>query len=179
MRHSYWPRSGDTRGTLGDGIKLAACTPGSHSVFCCCLFCPCLFFYFTIDHSFHCRWHQTLDLSKNQIAQLPLSFRCMLRLERLILSQNCLSSISGEEFTASLTCLDVSHNCLTTLDYFAECLGRRCFQLETLNLSFNKLDSETTTMLEQTVVPKWALQMKWLRQVEWIPQHQKKSTTNG
>lgn len=69
---------------------------------------------------------------------------------------------------ASLKFLDVSHNCLTQLDDFTECLGRRCFQLEELNLTHNEL--RITEFLDQVVLPKWSLQMKSLRKVTWTPQ---------
>jgi len=93
-----------------------------------------------------------------------------------MLSHNSIAEVSGEEFMASLKYLDVSHNCLTQLSDFAESLGRRCFQLEVLNLSYNALDEEGTVFLQQVAVPKWALQMKQLRQVDWMPQ---KDTTTA
>jgi hypothetical protein len=95
----------------------------------------------------------------------------MLCLERLILTQNQIADLLGDELMASLQCLDVSHNCLTHISSnFTESLGRRCFQLETLNLSWNELDASTTKLLDEVVVPKWAVQIKGLRSVEWTPQ---------
>jgi Leucine-rich repeat (LRR) protein len=128
--------------------------------------------------SFSSFFWQSLDLSANRIERVPLSFRSMLCLERLILTENQITELLGDELMASLRCLDVSHNCLTQLSNFTESLGRRCFQLEELNLSWNELDASTTKLLDEVVVPKWTVQIKWLRNVQWTPQKEVFSMEN-
>lgn len=101
---------------------------------------------------------------------LPSSFRSMLCLEWLSLAGNRISALSGEEFMASLKYLDMSNNFLTQLldTSIAECLGRRCFQLEELNISCNEIAN--MKLLQELVLPRWSLQMKSLKKVTWRPQ---------
>eukprot|EP00934_Nitzschia_sp_Nitz4_P007081 Nitzschia sp. Nitz4//scaffold208_size52459//1522//4915//NITZ4_006804-RA/size52459-augustus-gene-0.5-mRNA-1//-1//CDS//3329541633//7071//frame0 len=56
----------------------------------------------------------SLDISKNQLISIPLSFHRMICLCTLNVSYNRLTKLSGEELMASLTVFDLSHNHLTT-----------------------------------------------------------------
>lgn len=120
---------------------------------------------------------QSLDLSGNQLEQLPLSFRGMIRLEHLMVSHNRLQNISGEELMASLKSLNLSHNALTDATFsdfsvsvgFVATLTRRCFQLEELDLSCNNI--ENVEMLNNVVIPQWTIQLKHLRMLKVMPQY--------
>lgn len=81
---------------------------------------------------------------------------------------NRIRVLTGEEFMASLKYLDLSNNFLTQLCDIAECLGRRCFQLEKLNISCNEISN--LSLLQELVLPRWSLQMKSLKTVTWQPQ---------